>query len=361
MSSSCRARPATSSASNPGTSRGRRQRRPLLFAPALAVAFVACTTGPIGTAPQAIPSGAGVGTRAAFAVAAPAGLIGFDATGKELGQIVRLPPGTTASSPTLDPRGKTIVFALSQTTDNHDLGSDIYSVNLDGSDLRPLLKHDRPGVFYASPALDRGGGFLYVHRRAADLDLSRPAAARSEDSIERVDLSSGERRTIVTDAAEPTISPDGQVLVFVHLNRGDQSGLWTARADGSASGPFLKSRDTFVFLQAPRISPTGRELVLSSAGHVVTRLSEATASKPTGGGRSIHLDIPSEIFIAPLGGGALRSIATTGDDVVPAWSPDGSRIAYIALATFYVISSADGSVQVAQPIGVRYGDPVWLH
>ena len=358
MSSSCRAKLPRSSASSTRATRGRRRRRPLFFALALVIA--ACEGGPLGPTVAPLASDDNVGTRATFAVAAPAGLFGLDATAKTLGHIVRLPAGAIPSSPTLDQSRKALVFALLQTTEKEGLGSDIYSVNLDGSDLRPLVTHERPNVFYASPSLDRAADLLYVHRRSAEGDLRQAAVARTEDSIERIDLRTRERRTILADAAEPTLSPDGKSLLFVHLSRGDQDGLWTAAADGSSAGPFLKTRDSFVFQQAPRFSPNGRQVVVSAAGHLVNGGAPPSDHAGAAGGRSAHLGIQSEVFVAPVEGTALRSIATPSDDVVPAWSPEGGRIAFIVLGTFYVVAQADGAVQLSQRIPLLYGDPVWL-
>jgi dipeptidyl aminopeptidase/acylaminoacyl peptidase len=316
----------------------------------VAILFAACGTA---ADPNAIPDTVGVGTRASFAVAAPQALIGLDAAGTPLGHIARLPPGAIASSPTLDPKGTAIVFTLIQTSAQEGFGSDIYRVNLDGTDLRALIKHEEPSVFYASASFDRATGLLYVHRRAVNLaGMQQAAETRLDDRIERLDVRTGERGTVLTDAAEPALSPDGKTIVFVHMSRGDQDGLWRANADGSAAGPLLRTRDAFVLLQAPRISPNGREVVISSSGHIVTR-------RGTSGGKLAHLDIPSEIFVAPMDGTSLRSLGKTGDDVVPAWSPDGTRIAFIAVATFTVVSAA-GAVTLERRLPFRYGDPLWL-
>ena len=86
-------------------------------------------------------------------------------------------------------------------------------------------------------------------------------------------------------------------------------------------------------------------------------------SPPSGnGGRLAHLDIPSELYVAPLDGTSLRSITTTMDDVVPAWSSDSTKIAFVAMGTFYVVSVQDAAVLVkAQTAAFNYGDPVFLH
>jgi Tol biopolymer transport system component len=46
--------------------------------------------------------------------------------------------------------------------------------------------------------------------------------------------------------------------------------------------------------------------------------------------------------------------------VVPAWSPDGTRIAFIAVATFTVVSAADGAMKLERRLPLRYVDPLWL-
>ncbi|TMC25743.1 MAG: hypothetical protein E6J27_14555 [Chloroflexi bacterium] len=108
----------------------------------------------------------------------------------------------------------------------------------------------------------------------------------------------------------------------------------------------------------------GNEITWSSAGRSSSRLIPPAISKPSGtssGARVAHLDIPSELYVATMDGRSLRAITTTGDDVIPAWSHDGKKIAYIALATFYVVSAANGEVTVSrQGIGINYGDPIWL-
>src|SRR6266511_5115645 len=113
--------------------------------------------------------------------------------------------------------------------------------------------------------------------------------------------------------AMPTLSPDGR-LVAVALTRIDLEGdvyrseIWVMPTDGSSppnrftNGP----RDHW-----PRFSPDGRWLAFLRAG-------EEIGAKP-------------QIQVMPVGGGEPRQICEhpLGVEAL-AWSPDSTRIAYVA-------------------------------
>ena len=304
-----------------------------------------------GLAPASAPS-LGVGPRSSFILANPGGLQGLDANGSSLGKITALPDQSAPSTPVLHPSGQIVAFALTQQPDpKRGFGSDIYAVNLDGSGLKPILLHEENNVFYASPRFDATGNVLYVHRRAAI--MQNGTFTGNQDTIERLDLRSGQRTTLIHDGADPAISPDGQTIVYVHLTDGQIDALWRANIDGTDPKPLLTPKDRFAWLQAPRFRPTGCEIVFSGAGHTVAR--------GTSGGKLAHLNIPSDLFLVPCDGSSLRSAGQTGDDVTPAWSPDGSKIAYVGTGGFFVLDLASGATQtIAKGQDFFFGDLVWL-
>ena len=132
----------------------------------LALGLAGCQSAPQNGPQSAIPNEVGIGTRSTFAIATPAGLVGLDAAGKIIGRIATLPKGAVPSAPVLHPSGR-IFFALSQTLEGLGFGSDIYSVNVDGTDLRAVITREGPDVFYASPSFEASGNLMYEHRRAA--------------------------------------------------------------------------------------------------------------------------------------------------------------------------------------------------
>ena len=51
----------------------------------------------------------------------------------------------------------------------------------------------------------------------------------------------------------------------------------------------------------------------------------------------------------------------TGDDVVPAWSPDGTRIAYVGTGAFFTVDVSTREVRTcAQGQDFFFGDVLWL-
>jgi Tol biopolymer transport system component len=311
--------------------------------------LVSACGGGSGATPSVDP---GVGARANFILANPGGLSALDDTGRAIGKLVKLPDQSAPSTPVLHPSGTVIAFALTQQPDaKRGFGSDIYTVNLDGTSLKPIVLHEENNVFYASPRFDASGNILYVHRRAAI--IVNGSYAGNEDSIERIDLRTGQRARLLKDGADPTISPDGLTIVYVHLKDSQIDALWRADIDGGNARPLLKTRDAFWYLQAPRFQPKGCGIVFSAAGH--------TVSRGSAGGKLAHLSIPSELFLVPCDGSSVKSVGQTGDDVVPAWSPDGGRIAYVGSGGFFVLDVTTQSTRtIAQGQDFFFGDLVWL-
>lgn len=319
--------------------------------------LLAACSGPTPAAPV---TAGGPCEKATFVLANPAGLTCLDETAKPLGRVLELPPQSAPSFPSLDPTGKQLVYAITKAPDpKTGFGTDIEAVNLDGTGHRVLVAHEAENVFYDTPRYDATGAFLYFHRNAAVMKDGKYAG--NDSTVERLDLRTNERVRLLTDAADPTVSADGKTIVFIHLTNGQGDGIWTSDGEGRGAKPLIK--DSFFYLQTPRFAPTGDDLVFCGAGH------NAAPVTPGGGatrapGRMphlAHLGIPSELFSVKRDGTGLRSLAQSGDDTVPAWSKDGSRIAYISTGAFFVLTVTDGTVRtLASGQDFFFGDIAWL-
>jgi Tol biopolymer transport system component/DNA-binding winged helix-turn-helix (wHTH) protein len=125
--------------------------------------------------------------------------------------------------------------------------------------------------------------------------------------------------------AEPTWSPDGQMVAYAS-DRGGDFDIWVQKVSGGS--PVQITSDAARDWQ-PSWSPDGR--------HIAYR------SERNGGG----------IFVVPAEGGSARRIAESGYN--PLWSPDGSRILFWEGREVYLIG-LDGR----PPVRIAAGGPPHL-
>ena len=108
------------------------------------------------------------------------------------------------------------------------------------------------------------------------------------------------------DNRHPDWSPDGKSIVFASTLGGDW-GIWVMNADGSGKRQLTNTPD----LDAePAWSPDG--------GSIAFRRTDATGS---------------DIMVMPAAGGEPVRIAMSGEQRMPAWSPDRRLIAFVGQET----------------------------
>ena len=305
----------------------------------------------------------------AFVLASPDGLLALDANGRPLGVIANLPRHLATSDMALLPDRRTLVFSLMAEGDD---GSDIWEVDLGGSNLCRLVEHDTKNVFYTEPMIDPSGKLLYFHRREAVM-RNGSAVGDAANSIERLDIATKQRTRVVDGAIDPTIAPDGKTIVYVNVADGARRALWRVGTDGSTARPFFSPPDTCCpgnsqgLVKAPRFSPDGTMIVFlsfSSPDHCTGECSWSL---------DLLLARPDGMSLKMLRGGIDHLYVMAGPNA--AWSPDGRQLAFVgdgpdltqlmAVAqtdvVLGVITVADGSVQLLANGYFRAGDHVlWV-
>jgi Tol biopolymer transport system component len=231
--------------------------------------------------------------------------------GSGLAQLTQVSDLETATSPAWSPDGTRLAFVVQQSHADGTTGrSDLWVMNADGSDPRPLI--DGPGSSW-SPAWSPDG--------------SRIAFARGDPASLYVVDSNGSDLTRLTpddvNASDLSWSPDGSRIVFNPEGEVEKD-LYVVNADGTGERALLQAPG---YQMEPDWSPDGQKIAF-------------TTSSPDGAGFGIS--------VMDADGTNVRSLTDHPAAQSAEWSPDGRQIAFMALRpgtdhdTLYVMN-ADGT------------------
>jgi Tol biopolymer transport system component len=284
--------------------------------------------------------------------------------------------------PTFSPDGKMIAYVLATTPtgQGQDWGNDIYTANVDGTNAKLVLGHDKPGALLDSLSWTPDGqAVVYAYSRA-QYD-SQNHYTGSIYRIDRLDLAGGAVRTLINNAVYPSVSWDGKQIIYVDFPQNDfqAASLALANADGSNQQKLLTNQKGFQGFFAPHLSPDGKKIAFAAVGGPLG----LPASSPTpsigvpprrafgvgglgqtlgsalGTGRASADGAPYQVWIANIDGSELHTISNLREDLpYPLWAADGKSILFLGAGGLYT-ANADGTNLKRIGSGIPHGEIAW--
>ena len=241
---------------------------------------------------------------------------------------------TQPTGSTSDPPGQRSTGPIAFVSDR-DGTNRIYLANEDGSAVTPLVA---------------GGGPAWAKH-------GRQIAFSAGGSIHVIGVDGSGDRVIADRGSEPAWSPDGRSLVFVNWRVGDGSEIDVVNVDGSNRRSLFDSGHGS---SSPKWSPDGQRIVLSIGSFADWCFGLWIVNADGSGARQIGGAAVGRPY-APGNDCFSGNVSSLADGWLPAWSPDGSEIAFVsdyARGHSIHVARADGSARQLRVPGPAY-DPDW--
>jgi mono/diheme cytochrome c family protein len=317
------------------------------------------TTAPSPSAPEPLPP---------LIFARQGNLWRSDGSGAAPKPITSLGAEIFAEHPVFSPDGGRVAFIARSpgplTATLPVSSTTLYLMNADGSDMRALWQPSRGWL--ALPTWTPDGQALYVGY--SDL-LSDPLAPVSDwlFEIQRVDVTTGERRRVLADGRDPTIARDGARMAYLHYDKANAAfSLHVAAPDGSGDREVIGA-GAFGGFYAPRFSPDGTRIVVAAVGGPPTD----DRGYPIGGSARSPVDMllgllepavaeahgaPWDIWVVNVDGTGLRRLPLAREDTPMAlFAPDGRQIVMMGAGGIYLLGAEGENFRRIDPIGDHGG------
>lgn len=260
--------------------------------------------------------------------------------------------GSHATAPSTVP-ADTITFSSGRALDGSDAANNagtrnIWVVNPDGSGAKPLTT--LANADSANPAWSPDGSKIafdsaraFDGSDAANSGLTKNiwimnAAGSSQIALTKISVG-------FADSTNPVWSPDGRKIAFQSgraldgsnaANTSSTQNIWVINADGSGPTPLTRLTSGVTEAKNPLWSPDGTRIAFQSA-------------RALDGSDAANVNQTLNVWLMNADGSGQTPLtkltAKSADSLNPAWSPDGSKIAFESVAALDGSNAANTNLQ----------------
>ncbi|HEX6313413.1 MAG TPA: Ig-like domain-containing protein [Gemmatimonadaceae bacterium] len=243
---------------------------------------------------------------------------------------LRINAGNVSREPSPSPDGTQLVFAVSQVTPMGVMQHDLYVVNRNGLNMRWLTRTEG---LEDQPEWSPDGSRILFH---SVIDGKADLYTVNVDGT-GLTLLTGNLPGDMTDKREASWSHDGTRIVFIGA-RDSQHKVWMVNADGTSPRQITTDAG---FDRFPTFSPSGDMIAFNRRDN----------QTPANG---------EDVMFVPAQGGTPTRLALPGDQLNPAWSPDGR---YLAVNGTAIAGQGQTEIYTMRPDGtglrLRTVNPAW--
>jgi len=268
-------------------------------------------------------------------------------------------PNAFVLDPALSPSARHMAYVVQpppKVVDGiYDAGSDIWIADRDGSNARRLFEHEQANQLVRYPRwLDDQTIYAIIQ-----VIESTDGVTQATYTLQRIDVTTGERRAVLEDVVAFDVSPDGSRIAYARLEATSGETLQAVDIDGEGNRvELVPLTEDLAPFNSPHFSPDGERIAFAAADQNMPLPTgqRLISSNPV----SATLDgLPQDIWLVDAEGSAPQLAAELKEDI-PAltWGGDGEYIYVLGANALYEINLGNGAVaQIGE--GVFHGQLTW--